>query len=146
MAAGRKIVVDVVHQFGQVVEKRDDVAAVDVIKLVAPHPLVLGVINFELAIRRHILGLDRAEICPYHIGRWILLRWKDSAVYSPRRLEEEEEERRVERRVGRLTKFDGPDTSSGTEIQHPDGPIVVDGGCAQFIAQKPQGNGVLQVC
>lgn len=49
----------------------------DILKLLAKSPLVLGIIDLESAVWRHEGWLDGREVCPEDVGAGVLLREVD---------------------------------------------------------------------
>jgi hypothetical protein len=73
-AAGLEVVVDAPEQLRKVGEEGAHVAAMDVVELVAVDPLVLGVVDLEAAVGRHVLGLDGRQVGAEHVRLGVLVR------------------------------------------------------------------------
>lgn len=61
-AARVEVLVDLAKEFGKVKDGGAHVPTVDVVELLAKRPLVLGVVDFEMAVGRDVFRLDGAQI------------------------------------------------------------------------------------
>ena len=46
----------------------------DKVECLGEHPLVFRIVDFELAVRGHVFGLDGTEVAAGDASRWVLVR------------------------------------------------------------------------
>ncbi|KAK1446696.1 hypothetical protein CCUS01_12223 [Colletotrichum cuscutae] len=62
LAARVEVLVDLPKEFRKVKDGGAHIPAVDVVEFLAKRPLVLGVVDFEMAVCRHVFRLDGAQV------------------------------------------------------------------------------------